>query len=343
MRTHLIALLSIVALATPCFADDAEQNSDPRILYNEAVRAMDAGEYDKACPMLEKITQALPDGLGAKFTLAECFEEQGQLGKAYSTFVEVEKASLEKGQTDRSQRAGARAKALRPKLGQISFTGSQSLVSGYGLRIEIDGVAIDSAEIDEPHYVDAGQHQIVAFAKDVRRGDSEITVEVGAVTEVSIRDLLNLPHRETPPSDASSMATTSIEPIQSPKSTAPKSTTRSFPIWQVVVGGLGLAAVGAGVAFKFDSMAAEKRLVAHCGEDFICPRNTAYDPAADNAQKNRSFGLFVGLTGAGAVAISSATLGLILRRSGNQAPKTGIKVQPTFSPVHGGMIVSGSF
>jgi len=82
MRTHLIAGLSIVVLASPCFADDAEQNSDPKLMYTEAVRAMDAGDYAKACPMLEKITQALPDGLGAKFTLAECFEEQGQFGKS---------------------------------------------------------------------------------------------------------------------------------------------------------------------------------------------------------------------------------------------------------------------
>jgi len=216
-------------------------------------------------------------------------------------------------------------------------------VSGYGLRIEIDGVSIDAAGIDEPHYVEPGQHQIVAFAKDVRRGETEITVDAGAVKEVSIRDLLNLPRRETRPSDASSMPSTAV-PMQSDETPGPKPVpTRSFPVWQVVVGGLGLAAVGAGVAFKFDSMAAEKRLVAHCGEDFVCPRNTSYDPTADNAQKNRSFGLFVGLTGAGAVAIGSATLGLILRRSGNEAPKTGFKVQPTFSPVHGGMIVSGSF
>jgi hypothetical protein len=343
MRTYLIAGLALIVLPLPCFADEAEQLTDPKVLYNDAIRAMDAGDHAKACPMLERVTQVLPDGLGAKFTLAECFEEQGQLLKAYTTFVAVEKAAIEKGQTERKQRAAARAKALRPRLGQISFTGPQSLASGYDLRIEMDGVTIESTDLDEPRYVDAGTHHLVVFVKGMRRSETDVDVEAGAVKEVSIRALMNLPRREEAPRQQSPVQVTPT-PITKAEPVTPKPLPkRSFPVWQVIVGGVGLAAVGAGIAFKLDSTVAEDRLVEQCGEALQCSRQAAYDPAADNAQKNRSFGLFVGLTGAGAIALGTATLGLILRRPEPQAPKSAVTVQPTISPAHGGVVFSGRF
>ena len=107
-----LAGLSLVALPSRSFADESERTEDPESMYRRAILAMDARDYDTACPMLEQITLVLPDGLGAKFTLGECFEEQGRLANAYRTFVAVEKAALDKGQPERSKRAAERAGAL---------------------------------------------------------------------------------------------------------------------------------------------------------------------------------------------------------------------------------------
>ena len=333
-----LAGLSLVALPSRSFADEPERTEDPESMYRRAILAMDARDYDTACPMLEQITLVLPDGLGAKFTLGECFEEQGRLANAYRTFVAVEKAALDKGQPERSKRAAERAGALLPRLGRITFIGSKPLVSGYDLRFEVDGVSIESDQFTDPHYVDAGTHHVVVLVKGTRRGEHDIEVSGGSTYELPIRELLNLAPREPSPDPA---LPEHDEPTWGVTPAAPVE--RRFPVWQVVMGGVGLAAVGAGVAFKLDSVAAERRLVEHCGERLLCPRNAGYDPADDNARKNRSFGLFVGMTGIGAAALGTATMGMILRRPGEKAPKTGSWVQPTFSPTHGGLIFSGSF
>ncbi|MBK9258851.1 MAG: hypothetical protein IPM54_03330 [Polyangiaceae bacterium] len=354
MRVHFMIGLSLFVLPSSAFADETEQPPDPKVLYDDAVAAMDAGDYEKACPMIERVTQMLPDGLGAKFTLAECHEEHGKLANAYATFVLVEKAAREQGQEERSQRASARADALRPKLGQIKFTGPQSLASGYDLRVEIDGVAIESAQLEQPRYVDPGMHQVVAFAKGVRRSGSTIDIDAGAVHEMPIRELLNLPTRDSQ-SDSSA-------PIETAESSSPSAVPswdldpnaskpaekRGFPVWQTVVGGIGLVAIGAGVGFKLDSVDAERKLVEQCGEDMLCPRNSYYHPDADNERKNRSFGLFLGMTSLGAMALGTAAVGMIRWHSAKQNPpkqttKTSLIVQPTFSPAHGGVVFSGNF
>ncbi|MBK9264214.1 MAG: hypothetical protein IPM54_30985 [Polyangiaceae bacterium] len=349
MRTQFMIGLSLFTLPSWALADEAVQPPDPNVLYDEALSAMDAGDYEKACPMIERVTQMLPDGLGAKFTLAECHEEHGKLGNAYMMYVLVEKAAREQGQAERSQKASARADALRPKLGQIKFTGPQSLASGYDLRVEIDGIAIESTQLEQPRYVDPGIHQVVAFAKGVRRSGSTIDIDAGAVHEMPIRELLNLPARDSQsnasaPIETAESSSPSTLPSWDQEPNAPKPVEkRGFPVWQTVVGGLGLAAIGAGVGFKLDSVDAERKLVEQCGEDLLCPRNSYYHPEADNDRKNRSFGLFLGMTSLGAMALGTAAVGMIRWHTAKQTPKTGLIVQPTFSPAHGGVIFSGRF
>ncbi|HRI68217.1 MAG TPA: hypothetical protein PK156_28500, partial [Polyangium sp.] len=75
----------------------------------------------------------------------------------------------------------------------------------------------------------------------------------------------------------------------------------------------------------------------------LCPRNSYYSPYDDNGRKNRGFGVFVGMTGLGAVALGTAVVGIIHWRRSKQTPKAGLLVQPSFSSTHGGVIFSGSF
>jgi hypothetical protein len=123
-------------------------------------------------------------------------------------------------------------------------------------------------------------------------------------------------------------------------STAPE---RKFPVWQVLVGGFGLAAIGAGVAFKLDSRAAEQNLVDHCGETLVCKRASGYDPAEDNERKNRGFGLFVGATTVGTVAIGAAVIGIIARPRAAKSEAPSVVVTPSLSPTFGGASFSGRF
>ncbi len=349
MRTQLIVGLSLLLLPSSSMADEnAAEAPDMQVLYDDAIRLLSAGDYAKACPMIERVTQMAPEGLGAKITLAECYEEQGKLAHAYTIFVHTQKVAQEKGQTERSQKAAARADALRPKLAQITFTGSQSLASGSGLRVEIDGVSIESPQLAEPRYVDAGTHHIVAFANDERRNESTIDITAGAVQEIPIRELLNLSAREVPPDSSTPSdswgSSSSTVPTWDAEPTPSKQVAKQvFPVWSAVVGGFGLVAIGVGAAFKLDSAAAEQRLLDNCGKDLLCPRNSYYSPYDDNDRKNRGFGFFVGMMGLGAVTLGTAAVGMIHWRTIKQTPKAGLVVQPSFSSTHGGVIFSGRF
>ncbi len=71
---------------------------------------------------------------------------------------------------------------------------------------------------------------------------------------------------------------------------------RPLPVWPFVTGGVALAMIGTGVAFRFVGFAAEDALDEGCGEDRLCDPRGSYDPSDDNQQKNFAFGMFVGLT-----------------------------------------------
>jgi hypothetical protein len=90
------------------------------------------------------------------------------------------------------------------------------------------------------------------------------------------------------------------------------------PIWALVVGGAGLAMMGASVAFIVDSQAAGDLLDTECGD----LRNQCGDFAFDEPydREIRSFALFVGIGGAGAIAVGVGALGLILELSAPARP-----------------------
>lgn len=350
MRTLFILGGSLLLLPSASFADEnAEKPADMQVLYDDAIRLMGSGDYENACPMIERVTAMAPDGLGAKFTLAECYEEQGKLAEAHATFVRVEMAAREKGQSERSTKAAARAEALRPKLVQLSFGGLQSLPTERDVRVEIDGVRIESSQLAEPQYIDGGTHHIVAFNKDLRCGETTLDISAGAVHEIAIEDLVNdsacrqLAAPSTSAESWGSSTSSTVPTWDAEPSPSKPSVKRGFPAWPIAVGGLGLVAVSLGVGFKLDSVAAEKNLVDHCGADLVCPRNTWYMPFDDNARKNRSFGLFVGMTSLGVVALGASTVGLLRWHKAKSNSKGHLIVDPTFSPAHGGVVISGSF
>lgn len=339
MRLRTITFVCLWVFPGVSFADETNPPIDATALYDKALRAMDAKDYAKACPMLDKVVRAVPDGLGAKFSLAECHEESGRLTTAYEMFLLLEKETRAKGQTERKEKAAARAAALESRLARLTIVVPHGLASAFGIRVTLDERAIDAPKWGSAQFVDAGKHQILVEAKGGRQWVKQIEISDGEALEIAVRDIVGLPSRVTPtPGLQDTSISTHDEPAV-PKTKA----SRGFPVWQLVTGGIGLAAVGAGVAFELDSRAAEKRLLDRCGEDLICKRDIGYDPGEDNVRKNRGFGLFVGFTSFGAAAIGAATIGTIVVRSGKKTPASGLTIIPVWSPASSGAIFSGRF
>jgi hypothetical protein len=69
-----------------------------------------------------------------------------------------------------------------------------------------------------------------------------------------------------------------------------------------------------------------------------------YDFAADNARKNRDFGLFVGLGGAGVIAIGAAIIGIATSGSSDDpAPSDATVALPWVAPGGAGATLRGTF
>ena len=339
MRLHAIACGCLLVFPGVVLADESAPPIDHGSLYDEALRAMDAKDYATACPMLERVTRAVPEGLGAKFSLAECYEESGRLATAYEMFLRVEMETRAKRQTERKEKAAARAAALESRLARLTIIVPQSLASGFGIGVMLDDMSIDAQKWGKARFVDAGTHHVRVDAKGGRYWERQIEIADGEAKEIAVRDIVGLSSRQLLPQDLQDSALSANETSETPTPKAP----RTIPVWQIVAGGVGLAAIGAGVAFELDSIAAEKRLVDRCGDDLLCKRGTGYNPAEDNARKNRGFGLFVGLTSAGTAAIGASAIGAIVTRSAKKMPTSGLMITPVWSPVSSGAVLSGRF
>jgi hypothetical protein len=166
----LASLILLAALAQGLAAGSASaEPADPRTakatpLYNEAVALMDRRKYSEACPKLEEVVRLIPEGIGAKFTLAECYEESGRLATAWEAFGVVEEMAAKAGQEERQKKARARRDALEPRLARLTIEVPPRARALPDLVILRDGVKVDQAQWGTPVPVDKGPRTVVATA-----------------------------------------------------------------------------------------------------------------------------------------------------------------------------------
>jgi hypothetical protein len=79
LRRTLIPLCFLVLIAGQALANDAER------LFDDGIVAMEAGQYDKACPMLER-SHALEPKAGGLVALADCNARWGRFATAVAGF-----------------------------------------------------------------------------------------------------------------------------------------------------------------------------------------------------------------------------------------------------------------
>lgn len=169
MGTKLLAA-GLVA-ATLCMAGAAgAQTADPekvataQTLYNEAVTLMDAKDYATACPKLAEAVRLVPEGIGARLTLAECQEMSGQLASAWSQY-EVAKSMAERaGQKDRVARAAAKTESLQKQVSRLTIEVPADVKAIPQLTVTRRGVGVGEAQWGTAVPVDTGTLEIVVTA-----------------------------------------------------------------------------------------------------------------------------------------------------------------------------------
>lgn len=185
--------------ATLCFAQGTlAQSSDPekvataQTLYNEAVTLMDAKDYAAACPKLAEAVRLVPEGIGARLTLAECQETSGQLASAWTQY-EVAKSMAERaGQKDRAARAAAKATSLLGQVSKLTIQVPADVKAIPQVSVTRRGIGVGEAQWGTAVPVDTGTHEIVVTAPgyktwsklvEVPKNGENITVSVEKPTQ----------------------------------------------------------------------------------------------------------------------------------------------------------------
>jgi hypothetical protein len=151
---------------------------------------MDAHDYATACPMLEQVTKQRPDSLGAKLELGICYESQAKLASAYAQYVLVRRGAAAAGQRDRADKALAREKAVEPRLAMITLVLPPEVLSTAGLRVAVDGQAVEPLQATSRLPVDPGAHAIAATAPGRKSWTADVEIkENGKRLSVEVRPL----------------------------------------------------------------------------------------------------------------------------------------------------------
>lgn len=185
LRFSLLALWTLAPLTLASLAHAAD---DPVAvaLYEEGTAAMDKGDFATACPKLEEVVRRVPDGVGAKLTLAECYQGAGRLASAWNAYRTAEAAAAKAGQTERRQKAAAGARALAGKVARIAVVVPEALRGVEGLQVLRDGVSVDAEQWGVEVPVDGGRHVFAVEATGRRRLTKAIDVRDGEATRFTV-------------------------------------------------------------------------------------------------------------------------------------------------------------
>jgi hypothetical protein len=328
--------LSGGALAQPTPAAVARADA----LFNEALALTEQGRYSEACPKLAE-SQALDPGIGTLYNLSDCNEHIGRTATAWSGFMEASALANAAGQADRAGEARRRAAALEPKLSKLQIV-VPAAAAVAGLEVRRDGAVVLRADWGKDAPVDPGKHVVSASAPGKPPWTKEVMVDKeGKVFLVEV------------PALASSSS-------PSPDGDKPESPSKGRSIVPaIVLGGVALAGVGAGVGLLVASSSKQSETdtlrnailqssgdqgASACHSSLSADRQSSCDElmsAANSAPvlRGAAIGAFVG----GGLAAAGA-LGYLFWPSKAQAEAGfNVRVAPAAGRAFVGAAAAGSF
>lgn len=322
-RLAACALFVALAFAARTSAADPPSPADEaaaQALYTQATSEMDKKSFATACPKLEEVTRLVPAGIGAKITLAECYEGLGRIASAWSTLELARSMAERTGQNDRAALAAEKAAKLHPKLAYLTVRASAAVRGLPGLTLSRDGTML-GAVLDTPLPVDIGVHRIEVSAKGYKPFKAEVDI-----TADGVKQELTIPAL-TPDSKGDQGSTPAAS---------------GWP-WQRSAGlsGMGIGAAGLVVAGVLAGLAVGKKDESNggaCNDQNICDNRGLELRAQAVSLANGATGALIA---SGALAAGGLTL-FLLAPSGAPATR-GEKVSVRLELLPGSAQLRGSF
>lgn len=342
--SRLLPALTLAAMTTVGSVYGQDKLRDPaaaEALYLSGRKLVTDGNWAEGCEKFRASLELNP-ATPTLINIAKCSEHEGKLTQALIEYRRASQLNQDTLGADRKRKLDQVLKegiaALEPRLARVQLVLGNKPV---GIEIKRDGLSLPIAATGETIPLDPGDHVFVVTAPGFQMQERKVLLKEGETRTVEVTL-----EAEQKPVDV-------VPPVDKPKDTdKPKDADKpvvkdkpegGVPVWAYVAGGVGIAAIGGAIYFKLDQADAEKQLIDHCGVQLECDRDLPYNPADDNARKNRSFGLFVGLGVVGAAGIATAIYGFAQSgRPAKPAPQN-VVVLPWADRGHAGLMLQGAF
>jgi hypothetical protein len=236
----LLAALSVAA--SPAAGQPKGNAARAQTLFNEASADLDQGKVAPACKKLEEVVTLLPEAVGARETLGECYSKLGKPGSAWTHYSAAASLAAKQGEAERAKSAERQAAAMRARAPAVIVDVPEDVAAIPSLAVSIDDKPVAPAQWGSALPIDAGEHQIVASAPGLSPFRKRWTAAAGPPVTVTVDGLDALDAGPSGTADGGSGA-------GSGPGAAGEGAPRS---WQLPVGiaaaGVGLAAIGVGSA-----------------------------------------------------------------------------------------------
>ncbi|HVH41883.1 MAG TPA: hypothetical protein VM925_06050 [Labilithrix sp.] len=287
---------------------------------------MNDGKFGDACPKLAA-SQRLDPGAGTLMNLATCYEKNGQIASAWSTFKEAASAARLAGRLEWEKAARERASKLEPDLPRLTIVVAPE-ADVPGLVVLRDGLAVDRAEWGTAIPIDAGTHHVEATGPKKKKWSTETAIAgTGARGSVSVPILAA--EDAAPPSET--------KPATHDHDASPQASLGSGrKVLGLVTAGVGVIGVGIGAAFGLMAKSTHDDALAHCHGNRLC------DPEGVRLGDEASAKAAVSTVGfvAGGLLIATGAV-LYLTAPKEHSSTTAIFLAP--APAGGAMGMRGTF
>ena len=252
-------------------------------------------------------SQKLDPAAGTALNLGDCSEHLGRLASAWQYYQE---AADRFGADDRAEVARRKVAELAPRLARLDI----KLAPGApkGAVVFRDGQELGGASLDTPLPIDAGDHHLVVRAPGHEAAEVVVHIE-----------------------DGQSRTITCGAGAESAAAPAPAGVARPVGL---VVGGLGIAAIGVGAVTGALTLARKDTVAANCDAAKAC--NPVGVAAASEGKMFSaiSTATFLG----GAAALAAGVVLVIVGRSGDRSGPV-VAVVTTVAPGGAGFALTGRF
>ncbi len=305
--------------------ENPDSKAEAQALFDEGRSLVEHRQFAEACPKFAE-SERLDPGIGTELWLADCYENNGQVARAWASFKEAAAAAALV-HDKRETVARDRAAGLETRIPRLMIVVSDT-AAAQGLEVRRDGMIMAVTTWGFALPVDPGVHTIAASALGHKPWSTTVQVAGRAdtlqVTIPALEDAPPLAVQETSPAPRAD----TIEPQLPPE--APHDTAGNGQrLAGALLAGAGVLGIGVGTFFSFDAKSTyDASNHGDCSADNMCSSAGVHDRELAN-KKALVATLAIGI---GAAAVVSGGVLYFF------APRGGVASVAVAPDAHGAMM-----